>query len=177
MRIGDVSYRNFFPKGSSWFKDSKNKQSNSVENFITRNEETADTFIKNNSAVSFGYKFRLKTLWLKGKLPWLQYGFYGDKLTKQNISIEHLEPVSAFKQRMSEKAAKKVSTVWENVVLASVSKNQERSNFPLGDFINEEAKNRYLDQFRGKTIPGYGKGEKYIEAINKTIERLLNAGK
>lgn len=140
-------------------------------------QETADTFIKNNSAVSFGYKFRLKTLWLKGKLPWLQYGFYGDKLTRQNVSIEHLEPVSSFKKRMSDKMAKKVSTVWNNVVLASVSKNQARSNYPLGDFINEEAKNKYLDQFRGKTIPGYGKGEKYIEAINKTIERLLNAGK
>lgn len=176
MRIGNVSYRNFFPKGSSKFKESSDQQKNSV-NFITRNEETADTFIKNNSAVSFGYKFRLKTLWLKGKLPWLQYGFYGDKLTRQNVSIEHLEPVSSFKKRMSDKMAKKVSTVWNNVVLASVSKNQARSNYPLGDFINEEAKNRYLDQFRGQVIPGYGKGEKYIKAINETIDRLLDAGK
>ena len=73
--------------------------------------------------------------------------------------------------------AKKVSTVWNNVVLASVSKNQARSSYPLGDFINEEAKNKYLDQFRGQIIPGYGKGEKYIKAINETIDRLLNAGK
>ena len=171
MEIKNISYYDYSFRDISKYKP---KQSDIKK---IQMQETADTFIKNNSAVSFGYRFRLKTLWLKGKLPWLQYGFYGDKLTKQNVSIEHLEPVSSFKRRMSDKMAKKVSTVWNNVVLASVSKNQARSNFPLGDFINEEAKNRYLDQFRGQIIPGYGKGEKYIKAINETIDRLLDAGK
>lgn len=172
MRIGNVSYRNFFPRGSSGFKEISKQ-----ENYVLSNKEAADTFVKNNSAVSFGYRFSLKTMWLKGKLPWLQYGFYGDKLTKKNISIEHLEPVSYFKRRMSDKAAVKAATVWKNVVLASVEKNQARSNYPLENFMNEEAKNKYLDQFRGKIIPGYGRGEKYIKAINETIERLVNSGR
>ena len=168
MKVNSISSWSSFPRGESVVRRGS---------YVMNNRETADTFIKNNSAVSFGYKFRLKTLWLKGKLPWLQYGFYGDKLTRKNVSIEHLEPVSSFKQRMSDRAAEKASTVWHNVVLASIQKNQERSNYPLGQFINEEARQKYLDQFRGKIIPGYGRGEKYMKAINETIERLLREGK
>ena len=171
MRINSISSWSSYPRDISVYK--KKKQSVIKNNCVRETECNC----KKSNSVSFGYKFRLKTLWLKGKLPWLQYGFYGDRLTRRNVSIEHLEPVSSFKQRMGDKAAKKVSTVWNNVVLASVSKNQTRSNKPLADYINEEAKQRYLDQFKGKTIPGYGRGEKYIEAINKTIERLLSEGK
>lgn len=168
MKVNNISSWSSFPRGESVVRRGS---------YVINNRETADTFIKNNSAVSFGYKFRLKTLWLKGKLPWLQYGFYGDKLTRKNVSIEHLEPVSVFKKKMGTKAAEKASTVWNNVVLASIQKNQERSNYPLGKYINEEARQKYLDQFRGKIIPGYGRGEKYIKAINETIERLLREGK
>ena len=33
--------------------------------------------------INFGYSNKLKTLWKKGLMPSVKYGFYGDKLTKE----------------------------------------------------------------------------------------------
>ena len=115
--------------------------------------------------ITFGYRHPIKTMWLKGRLPWLQYGFYGEKLTKRNISIEHLKPVAAFTEECGGDKAKaqKLSTTWDNVVLASNRNNNLRGCDPLSSVIDYEAMGKYLQQFKGKYIPGFGPGEKYIK--------------
>lgn len=124
--------------------------------------------------VSFGYHFPLKTLYLKGAIPWLKVGFYGDKLTKKNVTIEHLEPVFEFKKRYkNEQKAKRLATTWENVVLASNVMNNTRGSDSLSHFIDWEAMGAYLAQFEGKYIPGYGPGEKYIKGILNTVNKLI----
>lgn len=125
--------------------------------------------------ISFGYNHSLKTLFLKGKLPFVKVGFYGEPLSKHNVSLEHLEPVHEFKKKYCDSKAKRLATVWENLVLADRYKNTERGCEPLSSYINIEAMNAYLDQFIGQEIPGYGSGEKYIKAIRKTVYRLINS--
>ena len=127
--------------------------------------------------ISFGYHHPLKTLYKKGKLPWLQYGLYGEKLIKKNVSIEHLEPVAEFKKRYSDDKAKRLATTWENVVLASNRINNARGCDPLSAVIDYEAMGRYLQQFEGKWIPGFGSGEKYIKGVLDTINRLIQEGR
>ena len=127
--------------------------------------------------VSFGYHHPLKTVWVKGKLPWLQYGFYGERLTKKNVSIEHLEPVAEFKKKYCDEKAKRLATTWENVVLASNRINNLRGCDPLSAVIDYEAMGRYLQQFDGKYIPGFGSGEKYIKGILDTVNRLVQEGR
>ena len=60
---------------------------------------------------SFGYSSPLKTIWKKGGLPTVKKGFYGDTLTKKNVSLEHLKARS-----------KGGKTSLENLVLASKEK-------------------------------------------------------
>lgn len=126
--------------------------------------------------VSFGYHHPLKTAWVKGKLPWLQYGFYGERLTKKNVSIEHLQPVADFKKVYSPEKAKRLATTWENVVLASNRINNLRGCEPLSSVIDYEAMGRYLQQFEGKYIPGFGTGDKYIKGILDTVNTLIQSG-
>lgn len=100
---------------------------------------------------------------MKGELP-VKYGFYGDKLTKENVSLEHLQPVS-----------KGGKTTWENLVLTSKQKNNERGNQPLSKYINMKALYRYLDQlmdFKTKIFDG----KEYATMILKTVERLIKKG-
>ena len=123
--------------------------------------------------VSFGYHHPLKTQFVKGRLPWLQVGFYGEKLTKKNVSIEHLEPVAEFKKKYSSEKAKRLATTWENIVLASNRINNLRGCDPLSAYIDYEAMCKYLQQFEGKWIPGFGPGEKYIKGILNTVNRLI----
>ena len=123
--------------------------------------------------VSFGYHHPLKTAWVKGKLPWLQYGFYGERLTKKNVSIEHLQPVADFKKVYSPEKAKRLATTWENVVLASNRINNLRGCEPLSSVIDYEAMGKYLQQFEGKYIEGFGTGEQYIKGILDTVNRLI----
>jgi hypothetical protein len=123
--------------------------------------------------VSFGYHHPLKTAWVKGKLPWLQYGFYGERLTKKNVSIEHLQPVADFKKVYSPEKAKRLATTWENVVLASNCINNLRGCEPLSSVIDYEAMGKYLQQFEGKYIEGFGTGEQYIKGILDTVNRLI----
>ena len=125
--------------------------------------------------ISFGYHHPLKTAWVKGKLPWLQYGFYGERLTKKNVSIEHLKPVALFKEECNgnREKARRLATTWENVVLASNRMNNFRGCDPLSAVIDYEAMGRYLQQFEGKHIPGFGSGEKYIKGVLDTVNSLI----
>lgn len=102
----------------------------------------------------------LKKLWDKGKLPTVKYGFYGDELTWDNISREHLKP-----------ASKGGKTVFDNIVLASKPKNNNRGNASILDYYDNEAAQKYLKQFEQVDIPELN-GKNYIQAIKFTLMRL-----
>ena len=108
---------------------------------------------------TFGYSNQLKTLYKKGELP-VRYGFYGDRLTQKNVSLEHLKPHS-----------KGGKTELSNLVLASKQKNQARGNADIRNFANKETIAKYLGQFIDVKIKGFD-GNKYINGIIKTLTNL-----
>ena len=108
---------------------------------------------------TFEYSHPLKTLYIKGKLP-VKYGFYGDRLTQKNVSLEHLKPFS-----------KGGKTELNNLVLASKQKNQDRGNADIRNFANIETIIKYLSQFIDVKINEFD-GNKYINGIIKTLTNL-----
>ena len=114
---------------------------------------------------NFEYSSPLKTLWRKGKLPSVKYGFYGDRLTQKTISLEHLQAHS-----------KGGKTNLANLVLASKAKNNARGNDAIDDYIDVKNVIRYLAQFKDIRINGFD-GNKYIAGIVATLGGLLNVQK
>lgn len=113
------------------------------------------------SSITFeGYNSILKTNWRKGKLPSVQYGFYGDKLTQQNISLEHLHPHS-----------KGGKTELGNLVLASQETNNLRGNKDIRQFADKQTVLFYLSQFTGIRLKNFN-GDAYIKSIKNTLRRL-----
>ena len=110
-------------------------------------------------SLTFKYNSQLKTLFRKGKLP-VKYGFYGDMLTQNNVSLEHLKPFS-----------KGGKTELNNLVLASKQKNMARGNSDIRNFANKETIIKYLSQFIDIKINDFD-GNKYIKAIIKTLTNL-----
>lgn len=110
---------------------------------------------------TFGYSHALKTAWKKGQLPQVKKGFYGEKLTKKNVSLEHLKPKSQGGK-----------TQWDNLVLADNKINNERGDKPLSEYINYKAMGEYLDQFKNIKVRGFD-GNKYIAMILETVGGLL----
>lgn len=117
--------------------------------------------INTNAQVSFGYHSPLKTLFLKGKLPTVKKGFYGDTLTKNTVSLEHLEP-HCFGGK----------TDLTNLVLASKKNNQARGNDDIANYLDEKNVTEYLQQFIGIKLPNFD-GDKYIQGIIKKLGELL----
>jgi 5-methylcytosine-specific restriction endonuclease McrA len=111
---------------------------------------------------SFGYSHPLKTAWKKGQIPQVKYGFYGEKLTKKNVSLEHLKPIS-----------KGGKTEWSNLVLADNKINNARGDKPLEDYLNLKAMGKYLEQFKNIKIKGFD-GNRYIAMILETVGGLIN---
>lgn len=120
--------------------------------------------IKPTDGLSFRYQNIIKTLYKKGKLPSVKYGFYGDELNKRIVTLEHLKPRSEGGR-----------TELKNLVLASANKNQERGVRPLAEMLNWEYVGRYLEQFRDIVIDGFN-GNEYIQMILKTIKELIHDG-
>lgn len=114
------------------------------------------------TGLSFGYNNILKTLYKQGRLPSVKYGFYGDELTKANVSLEHLRPKS-----------KGGKTELCNLVLATRNNNHRRGIKPLKEVINPEIVEQYLMQFKGVIVENFN-GNKYVEMITRTIKRLIN---
>ena len=112
---------------------------------------------------NFGYSHPLKTAWKKGQLSQVKRGFYGERLTQRNVSLEHLCPIS-----------KGGKTEWGNLVLADNKINNARGDKPLGEFLNLKAMGEYLEQFKNIKIKGFD-GNKYIAMILETVGGLLNA--
>ena len=115
--------------------------------------------------ISFGYKSILKTHWLESKMPSVKYGFYGGKLTKDNITLEHILPHS-----------KGGRTTMANLALSQNVKNWERADKPLIQFFNKEAFEQYCEQFKGIKLPFFN-GDEYVKQIVKTVQKLLKQGK
>ena len=110
--------------------------------------------------ISFTHKWEVKTLWKKGKLPQIKYGFYGDELTIKKCTVEHLLPIS-----------KGGKTKTNNLVLASAANNQARSNIDLRKVIDIPAAKQYLRQFQGIKMKTFN-GDSYIQMIKNTLKRL-----
>lgn len=108
---------------------------------------------------SFQYNHLLKTLYKKGKLP-VKYGFYGGKLTFDNVSLEHLKPHS-----------KGGKTSLANLVLATKENNSARSNLSLKNFISIDTVKKYLKQFRNVRVADFN-GNNYIKKILDTLSRM-----
>ena len=89
-------------------------------------------------------------------------GFYGEKLTKKNVSLEHLKPISQGGK-----------TQWQNLVLADNKINNARGDKPLSEYINFKAMGEYLEQFVNIKVKGFD-GNKYIAMILETVGGLLN---
>ena len=113
-----------------------------------------------SNQISFTHKWDVKTMWKKGRLPQVKYGFYGDELTIRNCTVEHLLPLS-----------KGGETKSFNLVLASAANNQARSNFDIRDFIDIEAAKQYLRQFQGIKKRTFN-GDSYIKQIKDTLKSL-----
>lgn len=113
-------------------------------------------------STKFGYQHQLKTLYKKGKLPKVKYGFYGEELTKESATLEHLQCISdGGKTRLN------------NLVLASANKNQERGCRPLWEVLNWENVGRYFEQFRNVKIGDFN-GNHYIKVCMENIRRLTD---
>ncbi len=111
--------------------------------------------------INFGYKSILKTLYLEGEMPEVKYDIYGNKLTKKNVTLEHLCPKSQGGK-----------SDLHNFALCQDTFNWSRSSKPFKNYFNPEAFEQYCKQFDGVKFPGFD-GKKYVEAITKTVERLL----
>jgi hypothetical protein len=112
---------------------------------------------------TFGYSNPLKTLYKKGKFPKVEYGFYGDKLTKDTVTLEHLKPKSQGGK-----------TELSNLVLVSANKNQERGVRPLEEMFNWDNAGRYFQEFKDVKVGNFD-GNAYIKMIVKTIYELMGA--
>lgn len=121
-------------------------------------------FVSPISNVNFGYSHPLKTMWMKGKLPSVTHGLYGDELTKKNCTLEHIKCHS-----------KNGETKYSNLALASKTKNSLRGNRDINLFLTPEMAYDYLKQFLGLEVKYNGEmfiGNKYIEGIVKRLQKM-----
>lgn len=111
--------------------------------------------------MTFKYHHPLKTAWLRGELPTVKYGLYGELLTPKNISLEHLKPVS-----------KGGKTTFDNLALADKKINNKRGSEPIEKFVTIEMIRKYLRQFKDvKTVRV--DGNEYIKGIKDFFKKLM----
>lgn len=112
--------------------------------------------------ISFnGYQSVLKTLFREGKLPKGLRGIYGDVLTQNNLSLEHIIPKS-----------KGGRTELCNLALASKRMNTRRGSRPIQYFLSMEMVDSYCKQFEGLQI-GKFNGHRYIDMLKQTVSKIL----
>lgn len=115
---------------------------------------------KPESSLSFGYNHALKKAWKKGLLPTVTKGLYGNLLTKANLSLEHITPVSQGGR-----------TILDNLALADVAANNARGVTPIKEALSTEQFLNYLEQFRGVKNK-YINGDKYIAKMMKNAKNI-----
>lgn len=116
------------------------------------------------NSVNFGYSNQLKTLYKRGKLPSVKYDISGRKLTKKNVTLDHVIPKS-----------KGGASTQDNFMLATYEFNQLRGNKPLNDFMTKPNLVKYLNQFMDVVVDGFN-GNKYIKGLLKTLDKANELG-
>lgn len=107
------------------------------------------------------FESRLKNLYKKGKIN-IQYGIYGGKLTRKNVTDEHLLP--KFYGGTKE---------LDNIALATKENNWERGREPIEYYLTYEMLQNYCAQFKGIKLKDFD-GNKYVEGIKRTIRKLID---
>lgn len=110
---------------------------------------------------NFGYHHPLKTQWLKGNLPTVTKGLYGEVLTPKTVSIEHLTPVS-----------KGGKTELGNIALADKKRNHDRGNEPIEKFVTFKMLRDYWRQFKGVKLPNFD-GDDYIKKLKEYFKNVV----
>ena len=112
------------------------------------------------SFIQLAFGENIKQLWDKGKLPQVREGFYGEHLTKENVTREHLLPKSLGGSADN-----------GNIVLASRAINNARGITPINEIANPKAAKHYLEQFVEVNIPEL-KGTSYIQEVYQNLKQL-----
>lgn len=106
--------------------------------------------------VTFGYSHKLKTDFKKGLIP-IEFDMAGNKLTNDNVSLDHVIP----------KSQGGTSTL-DNYVLATKDFNNFRGVVPLALLITKEMFEKWAKQFEDLIVCGV-KGTEYTKMIAKKI--------
>ena len=93
-------------------------------------------------------------------MPSVTHGLYGNRLTQQNCSLEHLLPRS-----------QRGGTTFSNLALATREANMVRGSKPLSSFLTWEMLEAYLSQFNFRIL-GVFDGFLYQNQVRRTCERL-----
>lgn len=107
---------------------------------------------------------RIKKLFKSGKLK-LDYGLYGEPLTKENVSDEHIV-CRCYGGK----------TIESNIALASKEMNNKRGCQPIEKFVTIEMVNAYIERIRQNNIKGYDI-EAYCQGIIKTFSKIFGGDK
>ena len=108
------------------------------------------------------FQSHLKNLFKKGKLPSVKRGLYGEKITKDNVSDEHVR----CKCHGGDNSQ-------GNIALASKELNNKRGCNPIVDYLTYEMLQNYCFQFKGVRCNGFN-GDDYVKKIKKTIKELID---
>ena len=111
------------------------------------------------TTINFGYKSKLKTEFKNGNIP-LEKGFYGGKLDKKNVTLEHCEPHS-----------KGGKSKLHNFVLATAENNNRRGNDDIFKYATEKNTTDYFEKLKDVNI-GDTKGADYLKGLAKTLRGL-----
>lgn len=106
------------------------------------------------------FNSKIKKLFKQGKLK-LDYGLYGEPLTKQNVSDEHIICKCFGGQ-----------TVETNIALASKEMNNRRGCKPIEQFVTIEMVNTYIERIMQNNVRGYDL-EAYCNGILKTFSKIF----
>ena len=115
--------------------------------------------------IVFGkYNNTLKKEWLKGNLPSVKKGIYGGILTRDTVSLEHIN-CRCYNGK----------TELSNLALATKKLNELRGNKPLRFFLDSDKFIEYIKQFEGVELPNFS-GSAYVAGLIKTIIKTLEMG-
>lgn len=114
------------------------------------------------STVVFGYSSPLKRAWDKGALPNVTHGLSGQKLTKENRTVDHLLPHS-----------KGGRTTLDNLVLETREFNQDRGCTPIEKLVTIEMLRKYLKQFEGQ-YNKYFDIDAYVQGIRRFFKNIVD---
>lgn len=115
--------------------------------------------IKETNPITFGYKSILKDEYRKGNIP-LVNGFYGGKLTPENVTLEHCEA-----------RCRGGKNVLSNYVLTTAENNVKRGSVDIFEYATKENTEQYFKTFEKCNI-GTVKGTDYLGMLSKTLRKL-----